>query len=164
MASNKASIEAGRGHVTLSTDKSQLVKGLEEAKAGFESWGKGIATLGASIAAAGAAIVAPFAGGLGAFAAWGSEMHSTMRQTGMDFAGLDTLMDGMGASGEEMIAASGKMAVFLNEAASGAAGANAALQELGLSLVDLQRMSRSDQMLAIADGLSKTPAVTSTLL
>lgn len=155
MASNKASIEAGRGHVTLSTDKSQLTKGLEEAKASFEAWGKGIATLGASIAAAGASIVAPFAAGLVAFSAWGAEMHSTMRQTGMDFLGLDTLMDGMGASGEEMAAASSKMAIFLNEAGSGAAGANAALQEMGLSLADLQQMSRADQMMAIADGLSK---------
>lgn len=155
-------IKAGAGYVELGTDDSKLVKGLDAAASRFKQFGSYVASIGAGIAAAGAAITAPFINGLSAFSAWGSEMTSTMRATGMEMLEMDELMDGLGntmdgtsTSAESFIAAVAKMSEFMASARSGSAEANAALQAMGLSLSDLEGMTQSERMMAFADGLDR---------
>jgi hypothetical protein len=158
---SRSSIEAGRGHVTLGVND-QLTAGLAAAQQTFQNFGKTIAFAGAGIAAAGASITAPFLHGLGVFSAWGSEMTSTMRQTGMGMMEMDELMDGFGntmdgtaTSAETFVAAVRAMDNFVHSAATGSRDANAALQEMGLSLTQIQQMSEPERMMAFADGLNR---------
>ncbi len=151
---SKGSIEAGRGYVTLET-RNLLQKGLSEAQASLQTWGKSIMAIGASVAAIGVMIAAPFLQGLDVFSQWGNEVRTTMRQTGMEFETLDVLMDGLRVSGEELVPAVAKMDEFLLSAGNGSREANQALREMGLSLEELQQASQGDRVMMLADGLSR---------
>lgn len=153
MASSKASIEAGRGHVVLTT-QNMLKNGLDEAAATFKAWGQSIMAVGASIAAAGALVSAPFLKGLETFGAWGKEVTSTMRQTGLSFEELDTILDGVRVTGDELVPAVAKMSEFILAASSGSSEANRALSDMGISLSELQAASQGDKLMMIADGLN----------
>ncbi len=151
---NKGSIEAGRGHVTLET-RNLLQKGLDEAKATLQAWGTTVMAIGAAVAATGVLIAAPFLQGLDTLAAWGKEMRTAMRQTGMSFEELDLAMDGTRTSADELVPAIAKMDEFIFSAANGSREANNALAEMGISLSDLQNASQGDRLLLFADGLNR---------
>lgn len=150
---SKSAIVAGRGEVTLGTNDGPLVAGLAAAQKKFQDWGKGIAVIGAGIAAAGAAVTAPFLAGLAVFTAWGGEMRTGMRETGIGFAQLDYLTKGLGVSTEELVPAVAKMSSFLLEAANGSDTANQALAQLGLTLGELSAMSQGDRVQRLAEAL-----------
>lgn len=152
---SKQSIEMGRGHVSLATNQTALEAGLAAAKQKFQAWGRGIASIGAGIAAGGAAITAPFLHGLSVFTAWGDEMRQTMRQTGIEFQTLDSILDGVRVSGEELVPSVAKMSEFMQAAGTGSADATRALQEMGLSLEELQAASQGERLLMFADGLAR---------
>ncbi len=151
---NKGSIEAGRGHVTLET-RNLLQKGLDEAKATLQAWGTTVMAIGAAVAATGVLIAAPFLQGLDTLSAWGKEMRTAMRQTGMSFEELDLAMDGTRTSADELVPAIAKMDEFIFSAANGSREANQALAEMGISLSDLQHASQGDRLLLLADGLNR---------
>ena len=118
MASSKASIEAGRGHVTLET-RNLLQKGLDEAQSSLRAWGTSIMTMGAAIAATGLLIAAPFLKGLDAFETWGRTARTAMRETGMSFQELDLAMNGMRMTADELVPSVAKMDQFLLHALNG---------------------------------------------
>lgn len=151
---SKAAIEAGRGYVTLET-RNLLQKGLDEAKATLQAWGTTVMAIGAAVAATGVLIAAPFLQGLDTLAAWGKEMRTAMRQTGMSFEELDLAMDGTRTSADELVPAIAKMDEFIFSAANGSREANNALAEMGISLSDLQHASQGDRLLLLADGLNR---------
>ncbi len=150
-----ASIEAGKGHVTLGVNDANLRTGLAAAQSVFSDFAKGAAVSVAAIGAAGASIMAPFMRGLSVFADWGKEMSSAMRETGIGFGQLDELMDGLRVGADELVPATAKMSAFLNAAASGSAEANAAITQLGLNFSELAMMSQGDRMMRFADALSR---------
>lgn len=150
---SKSSIEAGRGHVSLSVDSTALERGLQMAQVKMQSFGKGIAIAGVGIAAAGSAIVAPFMAGLAVFTSWGSEMREAMRDTGISFQELDDLMDGLNVGAEELVPAVAKMSAVLTDAASGSVSANNSLRELGLTIGELSSLSQGERVQRIAEAL-----------
>ncbi len=154
MASSKASIEAGRGHVTLET-RNLLQKGLDEGQATLQAWGKSIAAMGAVVAATGLLISAPFLKGLDVVSEWASTTRTAMRQTGMSFEELDLALDGFRVSTEELVPAVAKMDEFILSAAHGSREANQALAEMGLNVSELQNASQGDRLLIFADGLNR---------
>src|ERR1051325_10976194 len=95
MGASRQSIEMGKGHVTLGTDQSQLDKGLEQARAKFQAWGKSIAAMGAGIVAAATLITAPFLTGLSVFSKWGDEIVRASRLTGMSFESVQSTAYGL---------------------------------------------------------------------
>lgn len=145
----------GQGYVSLGVDRGPLDAGLEAAKSQFQAWGKGIAALGAAIAASGAAVASPFLAGMGDFIAWGSETRTAMRMANVTFEESRLLMNGMRLSADELPATMAKVDEFMVAAAGGSREATAALADMGLTLEELQAMSRSDRMLAFADGLGR---------
>lgn len=148
-------IKMGQGYVSLGVDRGPLDAGLEAAKGQFQAWGKGIAALGAVIAAGGAAVAAPFLSGMGDFMAWGAETRTAMRMANVSFEESRLLMNGFRLSAEELPATMAKADEFMVAAAGGAAAATDALRDMGLTLGELQGMSRADRMLAFADGLGR---------
>ena len=143
----------GGGYVSLGVDRGPLDKGLEAAKASFQTWGKGIAALGAAIASAGVAVAAPFLSGLSDFISWGSEMRNTMRMVNMSFDDTDLAMDGMRLSAEELPVVMRTMDSFMVDAATSSGNTAQALRDMGLSFAELNAMTRIDRLLAFAGGL-----------
>ncbi len=158
MASSKASIEAGRGHVTLSTDKSQLEKGLDEAAARFRSWGTAIMAIGASVTAMGSLVVGPILAFAGIFAEVGDDMAKMATRTGVTVEALSELRHAAGQSGataEDLEKGFVGLAKFMDEAGQGSASATRRLNDLGLSFSQLGGMSRDQQIEALADAISR---------
>ena len=156
----------GRGHVSLGVDSGPLEKGLNAAQAKFSEWGTGVAQLGATIAAGGAGIAAlggviaaPFLYGLSIIQDWGQETQQVMRQTGMSFAEVDLLLDGLRGNlleevaPQSVVAGLATMNKFLIGAQDGVAGATDAMSRMGLSVASLSAMTDSERLLAFADGL-----------
>ncbi len=151
---SKASIEAGRGHVTLGV-KDELVAGLEKAKGTFKAWGASVAAIGAVVAAGGAAISAPFLGGLHDLAETSHLVFNAARITGMSFDQVQTTAAGMRVSVEELAPAVVKMNTFLMKAGESGSAASEELERLHLHIGDLNSMTEHDRMLALADAISK---------
>lgn len=159
-------INAGGAVVTISGDASPLESILKKAAGKVQEFGLAIADIGAGlvggaavIGAAGASITAPFLYGLSVLEQWGDETQRIMRQTGLSFTDVDLLANGLRGnllepiSGGQLVAGLAEMNKFLGGARSGAEGATRALAEMGLSAGQLQSMSDSDRLMAIADGL-----------
>lgn len=150
---SKSSIEAAKAHVTLGVDKSALEAGLAAAQKSFQSFGKGIAAAGAGIAAIGASITAPFLYGLNTFSDWGSEMRTTMRQTGIGFEQLDYLMDSLRVTGEELVPMVSHISQVIVEAAQGSQQANDDLRALNLTVGELASLSHGDRIQRVAESI-----------
>jgi len=148
------SVEMGRGHVTLATDKSAFVKGLEEARAEMKAWGDSLGKLGASIVAMGAAIVAPFAAGLAIFAETGAALNSTARRAGVGVAELGGLAAATGGDLDALNTGMAHLAAFMEQASQGGQAASHALAQIGLSFAQLNSMTQDERLRAIAEGLN----------
>jgi hypothetical protein len=84
-------IVAGRGHVVIGADDSELAKGLNRAARKLKDFGENIRAVGLGIGGAGAAIFTPLAGAGEAFASHGSELEKGSKQTGIGAESLSTL-------------------------------------------------------------------------
>src|SRR3990167_180653 len=88
---SRASIEMGRGHVSLATDQSALERGLAAAKQKFQAWGRGIAAAGTAMMGAGLAIEALLAPAIGVFATYEqslADLRAAANPTAEQFARL----------------------------------------------------------------------------
>jgi hypothetical protein len=154
MPASRSSIEAGKGHVTLATDKSALEKGLDEAKKKFQEFGSSIVKVGDGIAAAGAAITAPFFKGLAIFSEWGKEISSASRMTGIGFERIGELSYATGGNLDTLSTAIAKMNAMMEGANRGGRGAITTLRELGLTFEELEGMTVEERFTRIADALN----------
>src|SRR5262245_6847476 len=99
MPADRKSIEVGRGHVTLSTDKSPLERGLAAAAARVQAFGATIAQLGAGIAVAGASMATGLAASVFHFAHVGDAMNDMSERTGLAVEALSELAYAASLSG-----------------------------------------------------------------
>ncbi len=103
---SKASIEAGRGHVSLSTDDSRLVQGLNSARQHLQSFGRNIAVIGASFLGAGAAIGAAMTPAIAIFATYEqalADLRAAANPTADQFARLREQIESVArATGESL--------------------------------------------------------------
>lgn len=103
---SKASIEAGRGHVSLSTDDSRLVQGLNSARQHLQSFGRNIAVIGASSLGAGAAIGAAMTPAIAIFATYEqalADLRAAANPTADQFARLRAQIESVArATGESL--------------------------------------------------------------
>lgn len=153
---SKASIEAGRGHVTLET-RNMLQKGLDEAKASFQAWGSSIMAIGAGVTAAGLLIVGPFLAGLSVFADMASDMLDMSQRTGVAVEALSELTYAIGQSGgsaEDLEKGLLKMQVLVTDAFAGVPAATEKLDQIGVSLTDLRGLTDDQKFSVFADRLA----------
>ncbi len=155
MGATSGSIQAGKGHVTLSTDSTPLQTGLKAAAKDVKDWGNNILSFSKYLVAAGGAIAAPFIGGALSFAEFGDEVSKTARITGMSFGEVQQAMAGTRMSADDLQGATSKMNSFMSHAMSGGADATEALREMGISVQDLAGASQFDRMRMLADGLNR---------
>lgn len=158
MAGTRASIEAGRGHVTLGVDKSPLEKGLDAAAARLKSFGASTFQLGASIAAAGTLITGAFLGSLMAFVDIGSQLQDMSDRTGVAVEELSALRfaaEQSSATAEDLQTGMRAMSNFLDAANQGSSTARRALDELGISLNELNSMSQTQRFMRFADAIAR---------
>lgn len=98
---SKQSIEAGKGHVTLSVNMDPLQRGLLAASQKLQSWGNSIIGVGARIAVAGAGMLAAMAPGLAAFATYEqalADLRAATNPTVADFNRLKTAIEQVASS------------------------------------------------------------------
>jgi hypothetical protein len=153
MAASRSSIEAGKGHVTLSTEKSALEKGLDEAKKKLQDWGASAIKIGAGIAAAGAAIKTTFYYGLSVFNDSATVLRTMSRETGIATERLSALAYAFADDADAVPRAVQHIANFI-EAASRGGEAGQKLARLGLTFDHLANADRFDQLMMIADALA----------
>lgn len=128
---------------------------LANLQARMKNLGRTVAIMGATLGASGASVTAPFLHGLNVASETSSQIISASRRTGIGFTELQTLSYALKVDFDELAGATRKMNSFLDEAARGSADANLRLDELGLSVEDLQRLSQGDRLRRIADSISR---------
>ena len=162
--SKQGGIKAGQAYVELSM-RDSVTEPLRRAEKRMELFGEkvkeigsAVAMAGAAVAAFGGAIVGAAAASVAAFAKIAGDFSDIAAQTGLTvelMSELETSLKDAGSSVEEFSKSVVKMRRFISEAADGSKGAAEALGKLGLSASDLINLSADDQVLKIADALSK---------
>jgi hypothetical protein len=160
MAATAGSVRAGRAFVELSADDSSLMKGLDKAKKSLNDWGKAIAVSGVAMIGAATAAAAPLIYGFKELVGSGGALSDMEARTGIGAEALQELQYAAGQTGssmEEVEASIRKMQDSLVKAAAGSKAETEALNELGLSLTDLQGLSPDQQFERIGEALGAIP-------
>jgi hypothetical protein len=153
-------VRAGAAYVELLLKDGSFTKGLKNAGAKLNSFGKGVAMVGGGMAAAGAAIVAPLAAMAGQFADLASQVDDISQRTGLSAEAISTLGYAAKLSGSDMegleagVRGLQKTMTGLSE---GAAGAVEDFAALGLSAADLEGLSLEDKFKTVAEAISRVP-------
>lgn len=135
----KADIEAGKAHVKIYVDSSQLVKGLQSAGRRVQSFGTSVAKIGSAVAAAGTAALGALGAMAKGFADAGSAIADMSARTGLaaeELSGLAYAANMTGASIDDV-----ERAVRF-------------MQKNGLSAADLPKFA--DELAAIQDPAERT--------
>lgn len=150
-------IKAGRAYVEIGAEDSQLVKTLASDARQLQKWGGAIRGLGLQLAGAGAAVLGPLAVAGASFASHGEELERSSKKTGLSVEATSTLgyaAEQTGTDHEALEVGIAKMSKTLTQAAGGSKTANAALEQLGLSVQDLNNLSQEDRLKKLADGIT----------
>jgi len=154
MASS-SDVKAGGAYVEMYARGHQAVqKVLDTVRAKMVSMARTVAIIGAATAGLGAMITAPFYKGLDIYAETAAEISGVARQTDFTREQVSGLMYAMGDAAASLPAATNDIARFI-EAAHTSPEAMQTLAELGLSLDELASASRYEQLMMIADALSR---------
>ncbi|HZZ77459.1 MAG TPA: hypothetical protein VFE62_03010 [Gemmataceae bacterium] len=145
---------AGGAFVELWT-KDNVTKAVQAIEARLTKFAAVVGIVGATLVGLGASITAPLARGLETISSWGRETTVAMRETGLSFGELDTLVDGMRASTDQLVPALAHMSSFIEEAANGSQEAARRLDQMGLSLDAVLAASQGERAIMIADGISR---------
>ncbi|GIW89560.1 MAG: hypothetical protein KatS3mg108_3884 [Isosphaeraceae bacterium] len=151
-------IRAGQAYVELSTKDSKLIKGLRAAEQRLKAFGASVAGLGARLAGLGAAVVGSLFAASKVFGDLGDQLAKASTRTGVAVEELSELAfaaDMSGADLETLETGLRKMAQTIVDAAGGSQTARQALDQLGLTVADLARLSPDQQFKLIADRLSQ---------
>jgi hypothetical protein len=154
---SKSDIEAGRAFVRLYVKKTELERGLLQAKARLKDFGNGLKAVGTAFMASGTAIVAPILAAAKHFADFGSQLNDMSARTGISTNALDELAYGAEQTGQSIETVEGsirKMQKSIGDAAGGSKAATEALDALGLSVGQLQGFSPDRQFALIAERLT----------
>ena len=160
---SKADVEAGRAFVRLFLKNdmaSQLARGLKSAGAKLKSFGRGAMVAGAKVTAVGTALLAPLTMAVKSFAAQGDALDKMSQRTGMAASSLAELGFAAEQSGSDIGAVENavlKMNRRLGRLTVGQGSATevSAVEELGLSVKQLDSMNPEERFLALADAMAK---------
>jgi len=150
-------IRAGKAFVELYTKNGPLYKGLKAAQKRISAWAKDINSAGKKVFGLGAAITGPIIAASKVFASLGDTVQKTAARTGIAAEAISELSFAAGMSGTDLTtveAAIRRMQRSLTDAARGLSTPVQALNMLGLSVAQLQRLSPEAQFQAIADGIA----------
>jgi hypothetical protein len=150
-------IKAGKAFVELYTKNGPLYKGLKAAQKRISAWAKDINSAGKKVFGLGAAITGPIIAASKVFASLGDTVQKTAARTGIAAEAISELSFAAGMSGTDLTtveAAIRRMQRSLTDAARGLSTPVQALNMLGLSVAQLQRLSPEAQFQAIADGIA----------
>ena len=149
--------EAGKAYVTLGLNAASLEKGLKSAGAKVGAMGKRVAVAGAGIAGAGAAVLAPLLAATASFGKMGDEIDKMSARTGVSATALSELAfaaEQSGASVQDVEKAFKGMSSALYDAGKGSTMPLDALQDLGITLADLEGMSPEEQFMKLSSALA----------
>lgn len=152
-----SAVRAGRAFVEIFA-KDNLSKELDRIGGKLKSFGASITRIGAATAAAGAAAIAPLIGMGLAFAKSGDELTKASDRTGVavdQIASLKYAAEQSGSSLDDLQGSLLRMQKVIAAAASGNKAAVESLNQLGLSLEQLQGLSPDEQFRLIAESISK---------
>ncbi len=158
MTGKSGAIRAGRAYVEAFLDASQLDKGLKNAQAKLNGFAKQVGAIGGQLVAMGTAILAPLAAGVKMFTSYGDQIAKMSKRTGIGVEALSALEHAAGLSGssiESLERSLVAMAKFMHIASTGSKESTDVLEDLSLTLDDLQRLSPEQRFLKLADSLSK---------
>jgi len=139
-------------------DDTKFAKGLKSAERRLHAWGAAVAGIGTRMMGIGAAISLPMLGASRVFANTGDQLAKMSQRTGLSVEALSELSYVASQSGtsievfEKVVA---RMQQAIVEAGEGSKTAVDALKLVGLSVAQLAGLSPEDQLMAIADGISK---------
>jgi hypothetical protein len=155
-----ADIKAGGAFVELYTKDSRFYKGLRAAAAGYTSWGQRLTAIGARVMAGGAAITGPFLVAAKVFAKMGDELDKMSARTGVSVESLSELSfaaEQSGASINDLEGLLAKMNRRLGRVTAGAGSGSqvGAIEELGLSVDELEKKDAEGRFLAIAGAMAE---------
>jgi hypothetical protein len=157
MVAGAGGIRAGQAFVELFL-KNNMTRELDRASGQLQAFGRGVTAMGEKVAVAGGAITSALGGALHLFAEVGDNLTNVSKRTGASVESLSSLgyaAEQSGVSAEELGHSFAHMSRTLAEAAGGSAEATKALDELGLSVQQLQGLKAEDRFRVIGDRLSK---------
>lgn len=156
MAASAGAIRAGLAYVELSIRNTQLLTGLQASSRKLQAWGAGLMGLGARFSALGALVTTPLLGLAETAAKKGADILRLSERTGTSVEALSALgyaADQAGIDMDSLGTALVRMERFLAQAAT-SPQAQKALQQLGISLSDLQQLTPEEQFKVFADSLA----------
>ena len=133
-------IRAGRAFVELFGKDEQLTRVIKRAQKKLQAFGAGVRRIGRAFAAIGMAGLAPLLASVKVFSSSGDALDKMSRRTGVSVETLSELgfaAEQSGAGLESLEKGVRKMQQTVNDAERGLSTAKDALDDLGLSLVDL---------------------------
>lgn len=151
-------IRAGRAFVELGLNQGQLAKGLKQAQAKLQAFGKAAATIGAGLMGASAAVLAPLMSMVSGFSIYGDKLHKMSARTGVMSDSLSELGFAAEQSGSSLDAVGNalfRMRRRVANASTGSGPAARALGALGLSAEEITQLTPEEQLLTVADALQK---------
>ena len=158
MPATAGAIRAGRAFVEAFLDDSKLVRGLRSAQRRLKRFGASVSMIGAATVGVGAALATPFVVATGAFVKAGDALDKMSRRTGVSVEALSELQfaaSQSGTSSESLEKGLRGMQRTLLDAERGLSTAVDNLNDLGLSLKDLQGLTPQQQFAAFAEKLSQ---------
>jgi len=160
---SKRDIEAGKAFVRIYLKNDlgrQLSRALKSAGTRLQSLGRGAMARGAMITGAGAAMLAPLTAAVKSFASQGDELDKMAQRTGVAAGSLAELGFAAEQSGADLNAVEGavlKMNRRLGRITVGQGSGQQvkAMEELGLSVEQLNKMNPEERFLALADAMAR---------
>lgn len=150
-------IRAGRAFVELVL-KDNIASGLRKAQQRMMAFAATVRSAGTIMMGAGAAIAAPLAAATRTFLTTGDHLAKMRDRTGISVEKLSELghaAEQSGVSVDTMGRGLNKMSRFVDAAFSGSQAAIDTLDELGISMEQLQKMAPEERFLALGDAISK---------
>lgn len=157
MAGGAKEIRAGRAFVEL-TLRDRLARGLAAAASRIRAFGVGVTVLGTTLVGAGASILGTLAAITKGFAETGDSLRDMAIRTGFAVETLSELsfaLEQNGSSLEEFENGVRRMQRTISDAGRGLTTAQEALDALGLTLGQIDKLTPEEQFLAIADRLAQ---------
>ena len=147
--------------IKIQADVSGVQQGVGKLQGAFNSLNKVAGGLLPAISVA--AVVTGFATMMEKAAAYGETIGLVAEKTGLSVEMVQSLKfaaDTSGASVESLNVGVKKLSTVLSEAFSGGKAAVQSIEELGLSVEDLQKMNPDQRVMAIFNAIAKIPDVT----
>lgn len=154
----RSDILAGKAHVELYVKNSRFNKALDNARQKMHDMGAGMVSVGAKVAAVGTGIVASLTGASMAFASAGDNLDKMSARTGVAADKLSALEFAAGQSGasiDNVASSIQKMNRRFGRVTAGEGSQSQidALDKLGLSVEELEKMSPEQRFMAMADAI-----------